>query len=62
MVSLKRIPASNERAMRLEKLRDVILAVAHGLIQGIHAVAVPRVKTGGPLLHQHSHLCSGGGG
>ena len=32
MVALKRFPASNERAVRLEKLRDLIMAVAHGLI------------------------------
>ena len=59
---LKRLPSANESAVLQEQIGNVCVAVAHGLVQGIHAVAVAHVKAGLTLLHQHPHLCSAGGG
>ena len=48
--------------MLLEQIADVRVAVAHGLIQRVHAVAVAHVKVRLTLLQQHPDLCSAGGG
>ena len=60
--SLKRLPPAHKGAVLQEQVGNVSVAVAHGLVQGIHAIAVSHVEVGLALLHQHPHLCSGGGG
>ena len=59
---LKRLPSADEGAVLHEQVGDVCMAVAHCLVQRIHAVAVAHVKAGLTLLQQHPHLCSAGGG
>ena len=61
MSTLQRVPAANEGAARLQQGGNVLVAMPHGFVQRVHAVAVAHVKAGAPLLHQHPHLCSGGG-
>ena len=44
--SLKRLPPAHKGAVLQEQVGNVSVAVAHGLVQGIHAIAVSHVEVG----------------
>ena len=55
--SLQGVVAADEGAAFAQVLGDFIVAVPHGLVQGVHAVNVARIKIGAAVLQQHAHLC-----